>query len=358
MAEGKGSRPRLEPLRKSLFTRRPSTVHPDTDPESGTALDTSALVRSLYDGLLHREASASEIESWVDAMRGGLPLAAVVSEFDSSPEHMQVLRQRKPVLPPPAADSPSLTILDIGAQVLEGEDDPFRPLLNSGNCRVIGLEPLEDSHATRTRQDPNWTLLPHFAGDGTRRTFYETEWGPTSSLYEPNHDGIGDFAGLDEICQVVKTVEVDTVRLDDIIDEPVHLLKLDVQGAELDVLRGAERLLKDILVIHSEVEFYPIYRGQPLFDSVFEFLTSHDFEIFDLLRQTKYSYQGADEQLERLLWAEAIFVPSRDRIDGLDAEDTRRLARIMRDNYGAAGFSQWILDRHDERTQRSSATSG
>jgi FkbM family methyltransferase len=46
----------------------------------------------------------------------------------------------------------------------------------------------------------------------------------------------GDFAGIDE-------VRVRTVRLDDVIDRPVGFIKVDVEGHELAVLRGATRIL-------------------------------------------------------------------------------------------------------------------
>ena len=277
-------------------------------------------------------------------------MSDIVREFAWSTERTQLVERRGGPLPPPMPDGPPLTILDIGAQVLEGEDDPFRPLLANGGCRVIGVEPLEETHEARLRHDPGWEMLPHFAGDGSRRTFFETESGSTSSLYEPNQDAIRDFTGLAEICTVASVREVGTVRLDDVVHEPVHLLKLDVQGGELDVLRGAEGLLTGALVVHAEVEFFPIYRGQPLFDAVFRFLTDHGFELFDLPRRFRYSYQPEIDRLERLLWGDAVFIPDRDRVDELALEDTRRLARIMHDAYGATGFTRWLLDRFDSRS--------
>ena len=36
---------------------------------------------------------------------------------------------------------------------------------------------------------------------------------------------------------------------------------MDIQGAELDVLRGATRAMENALLVESEVEFQPLYRG-------------------------------------------------------------------------------------------------
>jgi hypothetical protein len=52
---------------------------------------------------------------------------------------------------------------------------------------------------------------------------------------------------------------------------------------------------------------------------------------------------------QRLIWADAVFTPSRTRIDQLNPERTLRLARIMRDVYGAVDFCRWLLGRLDSR---------
>lgn len=79
----------------------------------------------------------------------------------------------------------------------------------------------------------------------------------------------------------VGTIEVEVNRLDD-LDEHWHgknklLLKIDVQGFELPVLRGAIRTLKRCAYVYVECSEIPLYEGQELRKEVEDFLTEHGF---------------------------------------------------------------------------------
>jgi hypothetical protein len=100
-------------------------------------------------------------------------------------------------------------------------------------------------------------------------------------------------------------------------------MKVDVQGAELDVLRGAERSLESARVIETEVEFQELYRGQPLFTDVDRFLRERGFGLWRLreIHHCGLSRAGRGEpvfgvgdyvELTRLggqiAWANAVYV--------------------------------------------------
>jgi hypothetical protein len=57
------------------------------------------------------------------------------------------------------------------------------------------------------------------------------------------------------------------------------LLKIDVQGFELAVLRGAAGLLAVAQWIYVELSFVELYSGQPLAPAVIRFLDHHGFEM-------------------------------------------------------------------------------
>jgi len=77
---------------------------------------------------------------------------------------------------------------------------------------------------------------------------------------------------------VVGRVPVTTKRMQDLKEiTDTDFLKVDVQGAELYVLRGAGRCLEDAVVVHTEAEFVPMYKEQPLFAEVDQFLRQSGF---------------------------------------------------------------------------------
>lgn len=82
---------------------------------------------------------------------------------------------------------------------------------------------------------------------------------------------------------VARVVEVPQVRLDDVMGmRQVDLLKLDLQGYEIEALKGATSLLERTRIIATEVEFVPLYDDQPLFADVDMFIRAQGFRLLNL----------------------------------------------------------------------------
>lgn len=81
---------------------------------------------------------------------------------------------------------------------------------------------------------------------------------------------------------VVEELEVLALRLDGIFQAPIDVLKLDLQGFELEALRGLGERLVDVRVILTEVELVPLYDGQPLFGDIDVALRQAGFRLFHL----------------------------------------------------------------------------
>lgn len=98
-----------------------------------------------------------------------------------------------------------------------------------------------------------------------------------------------------------RLVEVVVQRLDDVVDAPVDALKLDVQGFELHVLKGASRVLGQAKALVVELAFVQMYEGAPLAQEVIDFLDAFGF------RPHGYFDERRDDD-NRLLSADALFV--------------------------------------------------
>lgn len=80
------------------------------------------------------------------------------------------------------------------------------------------------------------------------------------------------------------------------------LLKIDVQGYELEVLRGAEEKLEAIEVVLIEVSFKRIYEGTPLAAEVIGYMNSKGYRIYDICT---YAQRPSDNELAQ---ADILFV--------------------------------------------------
>lgn len=131
-----------------------------------------------------------------------------------------------------------------------------------------------------------------------------THGGGSNSLF--NHSA--HFAVRSRVDRY-KAVQVQTVTLDQYarsrnIDH-IDILKLDIEGAELLALHGAQVLIEKHAVdfIASEIRFIEDYVGQPLFLDLVSYLEPFGYTVFNV-------YDSADSEIRQALFANAVFVSS------------------------------------------------
>jgi FkbM family methyltransferase len=101
-----------------------------------------------------------------------------------------------------------------------------------------------------------------------------------SSLFQINPDYTRRRGSI-----VQDEVIVDSTTLDDyfIGKENPDILWIDVEGAELQVFRGATRVLATVKLIHVEVSFRPMQIGKPLFWELSQYLRSQGFSFHSFM---------------------------------------------------------------------------
>lgn len=161
-------------------------------------------------------------------------------------------------------------VVDIGASSHGKGTEPYAALMQMGIAKVTGFEPNAKACAELNAMyanDQQYTYLPHFIGGKSEETvFNETSWFMTSSLLKPNTPLLKRYEQLHELTTFIREVPIQTLSISSIPEvQDIDMIKIDVQGAELDVFEGAGEKLDDVLCIWTEVEFVPMYEGQPLF---------------------------------------------------------------------------------------------
>jgi FkbM family methyltransferase len=246
-----------------------------------------------------------------------------------------------------------ISILDIGANSQGEGTEPYYGLAQQGMARVIGFEPdakgcAELNQMYGARGD---RYFPHFVGDGSPRVFHETNWALTGSLYPPNVALLQWFNGLYEVTTPVAQHPVSTVRLDDIeIEGGVDLLKIDIQGAELDVFKGGRRTLQDVLVIQTEVEFIELYQGQPLFAEVDTFLRAQGFFFHTFLGFGQRAFKPLvfpdqpSRGIRQYIWSDAVYFRHPDDWKNLSIAQLKKMFLIMSEMYQSADVCMRILE--------------
>jgi FkbM family methyltransferase len=149
-------------------------------------------------------------------------------------------------------------------------------------CSVLMVEPQEGK---RVRLEEVRTAIPDVrfetallgATEGETVDFVVMETG--SSIFEE----ISDHHPRKKVEKRLTTLDALLARTTDWNE--IDLLKLDVQGYELEILRGAPACLPRTEVVLMEVSIVPRNEGCPTIERVFEFMTARGFRMLDFCSQ-------------------------------------------------------------------------
>ena len=121
---------------------------------------------------------------------------------------------------------------------------------------------------------------------GGRRTLYKTNSRSGSSLFRPDTQVMTDYTDADYLFPIEST-SIDTKSPRDVfaearVDNPA-MMKLDIQGCELEVLEGMGRdLLNAVMCIEMEASMQTKGPGYPTFCEINHFMLDNRFELFDI----------------------------------------------------------------------------
>ena len=233
---------------------------------------------------------------------------------------------------------------------------------------LVGFEPNPEEYAKLARGETDmhaWSRqhnrqIPRFRDEryfdcavwdsDCTHTLYVTQgpgactlMGPTQPLMEntcflyPWGDPRRRTSVHDVHTRVVSEGEIRCRPLDDLFgpDETVDFLKVDVEGGELHVFKGAQRMFSQgrILFVQAEFQAFPYYREHPVFGDQHAFLNRCGMRLIDLnLDHPRYQRGGVDLPDDCSRWplfaGDALFMIDPDRNE-IPPMDRQRLALIL-----------------------------
>lgn len=133
--------------------------------------------------------------------------------------------------------------------------------------------------------------------------FYSNQFEQTNSLLP----SVTTNSSIDPLIAIEKMVKVKVETLDNFCDRngiaQIDILKIDTQGNTFNVLNGGKRLLQtnSIKLIQCEVEFIEIYKDEPLYHKIADFLERYGYRLYSI-------YDLHFDINNRLSWGDALFV--------------------------------------------------
>jgi FkbM family methyltransferase len=207
-------------------------------------------------------------------------------------------------------------LYDVGAR--GGVYPLFKNINEAKMLKIYGFEPNEQAYAElqkKYRNNKNIHLIDKAASDHAGSATFHLMGGSSSLLnYESESPEI---------------TTVECVRLDDLVEHketpPPSFLKIDVEGAELKVLKGANNLLqKDVMGITCEISFWKGHEGRCFFSEIDSHLTDLGFILFDVtINRSQYSGIGGKKSKVRT--GDALYLRNFDyyykqhKADGMDS---------------------------------------
>jgi FkbM family methyltransferase len=163
---------------------------------------------------------------------------------------------------------------------------------------------------------------------------------------------------------VVEVRDVDIRTLDGIMKAdsgpaclPPDFLSLDTQGSELDILEGGQQTFREhCLALATEVEFHPMYKGQPLFSDLFDFALRHCFHFvgFTYLQEISPNRLPLGARAKGILgFGDALFFRNIESVQSIAKSQNALYLMLLKLafialNFGHLEFAMQVVDAADK----------
>lgn len=207
-----------------------------------------------------------------------------------------------------------INLIDIGSSgSLDAKWAPIKELIN-----LVGFDPNKAECERQSKlpsQYKSSTFLPYAVhGKDSVETLYMTRSIYCYSLLKPNKQWLDRFSFHDLFDLVgQESIPVRAIdKIEELNDFSPDVIKIDVQGLELPILRKSGNLLESAFYVETETGFTENYVGETTFSQLDEFMRANGFLMFDINVNHRISrnnrFKNCPTGKEQILWAEAVWL--------------------------------------------------
>jgi hypothetical protein len=252
-----------------------------------------------------------------------------------------------------------INVLDLGARPSD-ERPVYKEFAALFPCSILGIdvEPLlQDAFCNQFTAPSTARYISAFLGDGSDGIFHETLLPSTSSLNPPNCKVCAAFDGYEEAGTVLSTKRVTTTRVSELIhDWEVDLIKTDLQGSDLPVLKACSECVAPACALVIEFDFIAQYEGAtPYWKSIAQLdeldFAFHSFLDFGTRPLAGFPLQreGPPRPYRQWLWANALFIRPQSYWPRLSGRKLLAMATLMHGLFKSSDYAWSLLATYDER---------
>lgn len=197
-----------------------------------------------------------------------------------------------------------INFLDIGAR---GDIPPPWNLIEQkipSSLNIIGFETDPKELKKLSNSFPSRKYYPYGLGCKNEITkFYLNEVESTSSLYPSNEEIVKKFKSKHSQprkCKKILDLQIKSIDSISLCSKHVSFAKLDVQGAELEILKGGQNyFVNNVVGFTTETWTQEAYKNQPLMHEVIDWAYTNNFEIYGIEESGRWDCSGKTVKLER-----------------------------------------------------------
>lgn len=207
-----------------------------------------------------------------------------------------------------------INLIDFGSSgSLDAKWTPISNLIN-----LVGFDPNKEECDRQNKLPSKYKssiFLPYAVhGEEGVETLYKTRSIYCYSLLKPNKSWLDRFSFHDLFDLIgEESIHVRSIdKIEELDNFSPDVIKIDVQGLELPILRKAGRLLDSAFYIETETGFTQNYVGETTFSQLDEFMRANGFLMFDINVNHRISRNNRFKEhptgKEQILWCEAVWL--------------------------------------------------